>query len=647
MRSKRYKIILIIAALIFFDNAIGQVALPRLISNGMILQRDKILNLWGRAFANEEVSVLFNGAVLKTNADQAGKWNISLPSQKAGGPYELVFKGSNGSEIKISNVLFGDVWICSGQSNMELSMERVKGKYADEVASAHYSQIRQFTVPDKYSFKHPEEDVASGNWKEATGKDILGFSAVAYFFAKEIFTKYKVPVGLINAAVGGSPAEAWLSEDALKSFPDQYKEAKKFKNDNLIKEIEKHDQTVSSDWYALVNSEDEGLKNNWKAPGFDDSDWKEMKVPGDWPGSQTGNINGVVWFRKEIAIPASMAGQPAKLEMGRIVDADSIFINNVFIGNTTYQYPPRRYQVPAGLLKEGSNHIVIKVISNSGQGGFVLDKPYYLQVNKERISLEGSWKYKPGAIVKPLPGQTFVRWKPLGLYNAMIAPLQNYPIKGVLWYQGESNTSNPSQYMQLMKTLINDWRTQWKQGNFPFLFVQLANFMAPKNFPSESNWAATRQAQLNTLSVSNTAMAVTIDLGDWNDIHPENKKDVGIRLALLAKKLAYGDNKIICSGPLYHSIKTESNKIIISFTNTGSGLMSKNGEKLKYFSIAGADNKYTWADAVIKNNKVIVWSDDIAQPVSVRYAWADNPEGANLYNKEGLPASPFCANVVK
>ena len=644
---KHYKIILTIATFILFDYAIAQVSLPRLISNGLILQRDKVINLWGGASANEEVAVLFKGTVLKTKADHAGNWNINLPAQKAGGPYELVFKGSNSSEIKISNVLFGDVWICSGQSNMELSMERVKGKYADEVASAHYNQIRQFTVPDKYNFKFPEKDVASGNWMEATGKDILAFSAVAYFFAKEIHTKYKVPVGLINAAVGGSPAEAWLSEGALKNFPGQYEEAQKFKNDTLIKEIEKHDQKVSSDWYALVNREDDGLKNNWKAPGFDDSDWEEIKIPGDWPGNQTGTINGAIWFRKEIVIPVSMAGQPAKLEMGRIIDADSIFINNVFIGNTTYQYPPRRYQVPAGLLKEGSNHIVIKVISNSGQGGFVLDKPYYLQVNKERISLEGNWKYKPGAIVKPLPGQTFIRWKPLGLFNAMIAPLLKFPIKGVLWYQGESNTSNPSQYTQLMKTLISDWRTQWNQGNFPFLFVQLANFMAPKDVPSESNWAATRQAQLNTLSVANTAMAVTVDLGEWNDIHPENKKDVGIRLALLARKLAYGDKKIICSGPLYHSIKTGGNKIIISFTNTGSGLMSKNGDKLKYFSIAGMDKKYSWANAVIKKNKVIVWSDDVERPVAVRYAWADNPEGANLSNKEGLPASPFCAGVVK
>jgi sialate O-acetylesterase len=349
----------------------------------------------------------------------------------------------------------------------------------------------------------------------------------------------------------------------------------------------------------------------------------------------------VVWFRKEINVPGGMTGKFARLLLGAVVDRDSVYVNGVFAGTTGYRYPPRKYDIGPGLLREGKNIIVIRVINSSGKGGFVKDKPYQLVAGEDTIDLKGNWQYKLGAVMDPLPPSTFFEYKPTGLFNGMISPIVNYTIKGVIWYQGEADAFRAKEYEKLFPALIMDWRKKWSQGNWPFLYVQLANFTEVRKQPGESDWAELREAQLKTLAVPNTGMAVAIDIGEWNDIHPLNKEDVGKRLALAAEKFAYGDSKIVYSGPIYKSIKIEKNKIIITFSHIGSGLIIKNGDELKYFAVAGANKKFEWAKAIIKDNKVIVWSDDIANPVAVRYAWADNPEGANLYNKEGLPASPF------
>ena len=630
---------LLLLLLICYSAIYSQLKLPKLISNGMILQRDTKTKLWGWAAPNEKITTTFNGNSYHITADKMGKWMLQLPPQPAGGPYDITFTGSN--SITVKNVLFGDVWICSGQSNMELTMDRVKEKYPDVVDSANNTNIRQFEVPDQYNFNHPNEDVAYGQWIPATKENILRFSAVAYFFANEIYNKYKVPIGVINTALGGSPAEAWISEEALKKFPAYYNEAQKFKDSNLIKQIEAHDKSVSNNWYNLLYQKDEGTKNNWINPALNDANWQTMNIPGYWADGPLGNVNGVVWFRKAVEVPATFTGKPVRLIMGRIVDADSVFVNGQFVGTTGYQYPPRRYVIPAGVLKEGTNEIVARVISNAGKGGFVPDKTYALIVNKDTLDLKGSWKYKLGATMDALPSQTFIRWKPAGLYNAMIAPLTNYSVKGGLWYQGESNADHPSDYGDLMRTLIADWRKHWGGGNFPFIYVQLPNFMEAKQTPAESSWAALRAQQLKTLQVPNTGMIVAIDLGEWNDIHPLDKQDVGKRLALQAAHLAYGEKNIVYSGPLFQSVKQEGNKLVLSFTNTGTGLMAKGSDSLHYFSIAGRDKQFVWAKAIIQGNKVIVWNDSITNPVYVRYAWADNPAGANLYNKEGLPASPF------
>jgi len=292
------------------------------------------------------------------------------------------------------------------------------------------------------------------------------------------------------------------------------------------------------------------------------------------------------------------------------------------------------------ILKPGKNTIAVRVINSSGQGGFVPDKTYEIATQDTAYDLRGDWKYRLGTTMEPLAGETFIKWKPLGLYNAMISPLVNYRIKGVAWYQGESNAERPVEYRELLPALIRDWRNHWEEGEFPFLVVQLPNFMGAKSEPSESNWAMLREAQSNALALPNTGIVVTVDIGEWNDIHPLDKKDVGDRLALAAQKIAYGDEHVIYSGPLYQSMRIEGNTVVLTFTNTGGGLIAKGGE-LKCFAIAGSDKKFVWANAKIENGNVIVSSSNVLNPVAVRYAWADNPEGANLYNKEGLPASPF------
>jgi sialate O-acetylesterase len=323
------------------------------------------------------------------------------------------------------------------------------------------------------------------------------------------------------------------------------------------------------------------------------------------------------------------------------VDADSVFINRKFVGNVTYQYPPRWYDVPENVLVEGRNVIVVRVVNTSGKGGFVPDKSYELRVGETVVDLKGFWKMKSGCTMAALPGQTFIRWKPMGLYNAMIAPLVNYTKKGVIWYQGESNTSNPHEYTRLLTAMIADWRKNFNQKNLPFIYAQLPNYMEAKTEPTESNWAVFREAQAKALKVPKTAMSVNIDAGEWNDIHPLNKKVIGVRLAKQAQKVAYKDNKIIAVATTYKSMKVVGEKIELTFSKTKSFLKTNDAKKLKCFAIAGNDKKFVWAKAEIKGNKIVVWNENIAQPIAVRYAWADNPSGANLTDNEGNFVSPF------
>ena len=623
--------------------ATAQVKLPQLVRDSMILQRDTKVNIWGWASANEKITVKFNSKSFKTKADNAGNWKVQLPSTKAGGPYSIEIAGKN--KIVLNNILFGDVWFCSGQSNMVHQLNIHDVTYAKEIAEANNPQIRQFWIPALTNLQGPQNNLPTGYWKPAVGDDVRPFSAVAYFFAKKIYEKYHVPVGLINASVGGTPIEAWTSEEGLKDFSSLINIIQKNKDTAYINSM---NRTAAANNTGRQQQKDLGMigEKKWYDVSYIPpvGGWRNINIPGYWEDQGIKDLNGVVWYRKEIEIPVSMTGIGAKVFLGRIVDADVLYINGVQVGNTTYQYPQRRYNVPANLLKAGKNIFVIKVTNTAGKGGFVPDKPYCLFAGKDTIDLKGTWQYKVGETYIPRSGFSggviAAQNQPSALYNAMTAPVTNYTIKGFLWYQGESNSGRADEYVKLQPAQIIDWRNKWQQGNIPFLFVQLPNYMDANYIPSESQWAELREAQLKSLSVHNTAMAVAIDLGEWNDIHPDNKKDIGERLALAAKKIAYGEN-IVYSGPIYQSSKTEGNKIIITFNNTGSGLITKDGEVPGEFAIAGADKKFVWAKTTIDGDKIIVWNDDIKKPVYVRYAWANNPVNPNLYNKEGLPASPF------
>jgi sialate O-acetylesterase len=398
----------------------GQVRLPKLISDGMVLQRDTKLKVWGWAEKGENISVNFINNTYKTTADAEGDWSVTLPELKAGGPYTMQIKGSN--EITINNILIGDVWLCSGQSNMEHTVGSFSWVYKKEIANSTNNYIREFHVPPQFDFNEPQKDFQSGSWKEANPENVLDFSAVAYFFGKEIYDKYNVPIGLINSSLGGSPIESWISEEALKSFPAYYNEARIFRDSLLIKEIQESDSRRIGAWYNLSTVIDKEYKNRediLTSPTFDTSDWLTMTIPGYWADTKIGPINGVLWFRKTVNIPKSMVGEKAKILLGRIVDADSVFVNGKYVGNTTYLYPRRRYDIPPNVLKEGENIVVIRVINNTGIGGFVLDKPYEIDTDKDTVDLKGDWKFKVGDIMPSLASQTFIRWKPLGVQSGI------------------------------------------------------------------------------------------------------------------------------------------------------------------------------------------------------------------------------------
>ncbi len=607
----------------------AQIKLPRLVRDSMILQRDRKINIWGWAPAGERVRVTFNGKTYRSAAGSTGKWMLQLPSMKAGGPYTMEIEGKN--KIILHDVLIGDVWLCSGQSNMVHQMKLHSVRYADAVSGAHYPEIRQFWVPTLTDLQGPQDDLPAGYWKSANPEDVLEFSAVAYFFARDLYEKYRVPIGIINSSVGGTPIEAWTSEEGLKDFP------------SLVKTIEKNKDT------AYINALDRRRMANKpdKPKPAGKVGWRQIGVPGYWEDQGLKNLDGVVWYRKEIDVPASMTGKPAKIFLGRIVNADVLYINDKEVGNTTYEYPQRRYVLSADILKSGKNLFVVRVTNTSGKGGFVPDKPYCLIAGSDTVDLKGYWEYKVGEVFVPRErsagGFGFsAQNAPTALYNAMMAPLINYPIKGFLWYQGEANTGDAAGYAKLQPAMIADWRRKWKEGDIPFLYVQLPGFGDYNYLPSESGWAALREAQLQSLSVANTGMAVAIDLGEWNDIHPDRKRPVGDRLALAAEGIAYGEN-IVYSGPVYRSATISGGKIILSFTHTGGGLVTGDGEEPQEFAIAGADKKFAWANAKIEGEKVIVWNDEITDPKYVRYAWADDPVNPNLYNREGLPASPFAS----
>ena len=640
----RFKKTILFLIFLITASTFCQVKLPKLISDGMVLQRNANVRVWGWASGGEKITIHFINSTYHATADNNGDWEVTLSDLKAGGPYTMKIDASN--SITINDILVGDVWVCSGQSNMGLNLSSVRDLYKDEIDHLDNPDIRQFFSFPRPNFNEREKDYRFGRWEHINSENARSITAVGYFFAKYLYEKYNVPIGLIHISMGGSSAEAWISEESIKSFPIYYEELQKFQKPGYLEKLRKQDNERSKRWKDLLQENDEGYKNpqeTWLDPNLNTSEWDTAHVPGYWAKTtKLGPVNGVVWYRRKFNIPSSMIGKQAGLLFGRIVDCDSVYINGKFVGTSGSQYAERNYKIPDAVLKEGENTIIVRIINyNRYDGGFVPGKKYEITTSNDTVNLAGEWKYKLGATAEPLEDAVFTGKIPTGLFNGGIAPMLNYRIKGVVWYQGESNTSRAFEHYDLFKLLIKDWRKNWHEGNFPFLYVQLPNFVEVNVEDTKYDWAYFRESQLKALAIPNTGMAVTIDVGEYNDIHPKNKKPVGYRLALAAEKVAYGEKNIVYSGPIYKSMKIEGNKIILSFDHVGSGLVAKNGGKLKWFEICGRDDDFYPAEAKIVNNTIVVSSEKVKSPVAARYAWANNPEGANLYNKEGLPASPF------
>lgn len=596
----------------------AKVRLPRLVSDRMVLQRDTELDIWGWADPGEKVTVRFQGRHYDTETGADGCWHVLLPPQQAGGPFVLEV-----NEIVIRDVLVGDVWLCSGQSNQETPIARLMDKFP-EINVSNNHMIRHYKVPTQDVKGELREEIAgNAGWHSAIASDVMNWTALAYFFAQEAYEHTHVPVGMLVSSLGGSAIESWISQEHLKEFPQLLVDQAAFDSLKLARQ-------------------DRGA-GRWQLPECDDSDWATMTVPGYWRENGA-DIRGTVWCRKTFDVPASMAGRHARLYMGTMVDSDSVFVNGTFVGFTSYTYPPRKYDIPAGVLREGKNVIAVRLTANGGNGGFVKDKRYAIVGDEAEIDLTGTWRYKTG-IDQSEVQRLSARLANLdrtgsGLYNGMIYPIRHYRVKGAIWYQGETNAGNPAPYADYLKALITNWRELWQWPDMPFLLVQLPNFMEKKDRPTDSGWARIRDAQFRTaLSVPHTELAVTYDAGEWNDIHPLDKKTVAHRLFLGARRLVYGE-KVNASGPLYKDMQVDGDRIVLSFTETGRGLACRDKE-LKHFAIAGEDRKFVWAKAVIRGNKVVVSSPEVKHPVAVRYAWSDNPSDANLCNKDGLLASPF------
>jgi len=627
----------------------AKVKLPSVFNNNMVLQQQSEVPFWGEASPNKPVRITtsWNKKTVETIADPSGKWKTTVSTPVYGGPFTIEI--TDGAKLKLENVLIGEVWICSGQSNMEMPLAGW-GKvvnYEQEIAAANYPNIRLLHV-DRTTSTKPLNDVsvALGGWVACSPQTVAEFSSVAYFFGKNLFDNKNIPIGLINTSWGGTIAEAWTSGSTLKTMPDFTNSVLEIEKSavGVLDMKEKYNQDLAN-WSTQVEKTDKGYLNGqpiWLDNDLDVTNWKTMQIPDSWENQELPGFDGVVWFRKTITIPSDWANDDLTLSLDMIDDDDITFFNGVEVGRTIGWNLTRTYKIPAKLVKSGKAIITVRVLDSTGGGGIYGDPAKInLSLSADKaINLAGVWQYKEGFNMSDIPAAP-KNWndpnRSTVLYNAMIHPIAPFAIKGAIWYQGESNASRAYQYRELFPLMIKDWRKQWNT-NFPFYYVQLANYTKFVDQPAASDWAELREAQLQTLHLENTGMAVTIDIGDIKDIHPKNKQEVGRRLSLIALANLY-DEKISFSGPVYDSYIIEGNNIRIKFKQLNGGLKAKEGV-LKGFEMAGLDHKFHWASARIEGNEVIVSCNGIQNPIAVRYAWSTNPV-CNLYNVADLPASPF------
>lgn len=616
----------------------AEVRMASIFGEGMVLQRETPVKVWGTADANEKVQISFNGQNLTAKAGKDGKWSVSLKPMKAGGPYEMTVKGKK-NVVSYGNVLIGEVWLCSGQSNMEWLVSNSMNA-AEEIAAADYPNIRCFTVQKAIAVEPQSE--FSGQWEVCSPQTAGHFTAVGYFFARKLWQELDVPIGIINSSWGGTDVEVWTSPDSYEALPAEVRRDYDPAARDYMANMTSGETQANKIRFQTDLDNDPGLLEKWYETPGDLSAWKTMDQPRLWSQTELRSDEGHVWFRREFELPESAVGAGAFLSLGPVDDRDITWINGVQVGAIGRYDLPRRYEVGEGILKAGRNVITVRVTDTVGDGGFYGDPAeMFLLAANVSYPLSGEWLYRPSIISTTYglydinPNQYYST-----LYNGMINPMVGYAVKGAVWYQGENNAWNAHSYRTLFPNMITDWRNKWGY-DMSFYWVQLADYMAEADVPRESGWAEVREAQTMTLALPKTGQAVIIDIGDPVDIHPRNKQDVGLRLALNALHKDYGRSDVIYSGPVFASSEVNGNSIVVKFDTFGSELSVRN--KYGYvegFAVAGADRVFHWAKAWIEDGKVVVCSDAVKEPVAVRYAWSDNPR-ANLFNAEGLPAGPF------
>ncbi len=626
-------------------NGSTPIRLPRLFQDGMVLQRDARIPVWGWAAPGATLTVTLAGRTERAVADEEGEWSVHLPPLPAGGPHTLTVEGG-ATPVTIRDVLVGDVWVASGQSNMEWPLAAASNGAA-AIAAANDSLIREFAVPHTWS-ETPQADLEGGSWAPADPQHAGRFSAVAYFFARELREHVGVPIGIIHTSWGGSNIETWMSRQALGLSESDW--------EAIVQRERDREAAIRDSLQARIGelpTTDAGLVDGralWADPALDDSGWDSLPVPSLWEEVGYPGMDGVAWYRTTFSLTEPEARQGVRLSLGMIDDDDITWVNGIEVGRTQGYAERRLYTVPASALRAGTNVLAVRVVDHAGGGGPYGDADqFYLETGSARRPLAGRWRFKVGAVSFQPDGQR-INKIPTVLYNQMVHPLLRYPIKGVIWYQGESNANNEEQaaaYRALFADMIQSWRSEWSDRSdtaedFPFLWVQLPNFGAIDTVPpARAAWATMRESQAAALSLPNTGQVVAIDLGDPGDIHPRDKQPVGERLALVARRVAYGE-PVLASGPTYRSHELQGSRVVIEFDNVGGGLVSRAaGDAVSGFAIAGPERRWVWADARIEGNRVIVWNPQVPNPVAVRYAWSNSPEAPGLYNREGLPAAPF------
>ncbi|TNE72846.1 hypothetical protein EP331_06155 [bacterium] len=626
-------------SLILVSPAFSQLIVPKIFGNHMVLQRDAQVEVWGKASPKEKITVQIHKQKISTKADKNGNWTVSLKPELQGGPFTLDIKGKKES-LHFEDVYFGDVWLASGQSNMEWSVN-LSMNAKEEIKNADFPLIRHIKVEHVIS-SIPLDDIQTNGWNTADSGSVGQFSAVAYFFAREIHQKTGVPIGIINSNWGGTNIETWISREGFEST-DTFKE--------MIKSMPKVDlDSLGKIRVSKTAKRIEALQGSPLAPlnGFEISksnqqDWPEVFMPQLWEEQSIGDLDGIVWLQTQFELN-QIPSDSVILHLGMIDDDDSTFVNGHFVGATIGWNKTRTYAIPDSILKTGMNQLTIKVADSQGGGGLYSPKEEVgIEIGNQWLSLAGNWKFHVSDVILRNSVNAF----PSLAYNGMIAPIIPFQTTGIIWYQGESNASRAYEYRESFPLLISDWRTRWNKPEWPFYFVQLATFETVGNSTSGSAWAELREAQTMTLSVPNTGMVVTTDVGNPKDIHPTNKQTVGKRLAAQALHDVY-QQKQVHTGPMYSGMEIQGNTIVVSFNDVGSGLMTPN--KYGYvmgFEIAGEDGVFKFAKAYIKGDKVIVYHPEIEHPKVVHFGWSGNAEDCNLYNMEGFPAVPFRTNEVK